>query len=114
MNLKIVQAVAGGWLLCACAALQSLVSLPMSCPEPPERFGPAPLILCGLPGGEADTTCCAYGQFESAGGELCFHVLCKHDACGDYSYVDTVCPAPEAKGPTTEVQSYRYRPKEKA
>ena len=112
LNAAIVMALIGA---CgACTALKSVVLGESTCPEPPEAFGPTPLITCGLPSGEPNIACCAYGQFEngSTSGNLCFHVLCKQDACGEYAFVETVCVDPNPI--TTEVERTYYRPERKA
>jgi hypothetical protein len=81
-----------GGLLVGCTQLASVLQ-GASCPEPDPTYEDEPLITCQLPRGSPDITCCAYGYFKDgrSSGDLCFHVLCKTNACGEYEWTEDVC-----------------------
>lgn len=96
MNIKYTQAALVGLFLCGCGAFLAALQ-PAVCPDPPPRFGGAPLITCQSPNGDHKTMCCAYGRFDNnhSSGDLCFDMLCKSEPCSEFTFTETICTPPE-------------------
>ena len=95
-----LRASALGMFLNGCAAWQAVFG-PQVCPQPSIEFSRVPLLTCDLDTGDPAVTCCAYGAFSNghSTGDLCFHVLCKTQVCGEYEFAETICVGPETPQP---------------